>query len=157
MDIQKRMRLSRETVDNGKLLQSHFKFVNRRNRILHKSPTPMTERHRRRTSEELNNFERFSNRLRHVALWWELGDSPPPTHYLPLLLAALGFLVGMGLIYYALASKPSIKLNQYELPKFAQLIVGLGMSGTASYYLFISICCWRRVRGYDWWMIPYFG
>jgi hypothetical protein len=109
----------------------------------------------RRGKEEINLFEFGVSYLKSVRLWWIRGDRPPPRHYWSFAIAL--FLVGAGLqVLRSSLTFPS------EYPARMMYVAGLCALGIVLaapgiYCIFMSICCWRRLGGYDWWMIPHFG
>ncbi|EAX99338.1 hypothetical protein TVAG_181950 [Trichomonas vaginalis G3] len=88
--------------------------------------------------------------------WCAAGDPPPKTQvkslYLMVFLLIFGF--STGTVWFLSAFDIKF-VGQIEhlwilfLLSFLTLTPGL-------YALFISYHCWRRHRGYDWWIIPHF-
>jgi hypothetical protein len=112
----------------------------------------------RRSSEELNVIELIRSYMKRARLWWRHGDSPPPTHYwslgLALFLVASGILTILGLFS---SSQPDPPIPGQVMRAAGRCALGTVILAPGVYCLFLSLCCWRRLGGYDWWMIPHFG
>ncbi|KAK8842553.1 hypothetical protein M9Y10_025410 [Tritrichomonas musculus] len=87
--------------------------------------------------------------------WFRAGDLPPKTHYkslcLMIVLLILGTILGICFV-----------LSHFEIALTDVIPVAWPFFGLSCitllpslYIFFVSICCWRRVKGYGWWMIPY--
>lgn len=88
--------------------------------------------------------------------WFAAGDPPPKTQvkslYLMIFLLIFGFSTGSVwfLAFFRIRFYEAIDhLGVLFLLSAITLIPGI-------YAAFVSFCCWRRVRGYDWWIIPHF-
>jgi hypothetical protein len=91
-----------------------------------------------------------------VAGWVRSGDPPPKTQvkslYLMVLLNIIGFTALTVWILGVLEIKfydTFTSLIPLAFTAFVTLCPGL-------YGLVVSFCCWRRVYGYDWYMIPHY-
>jgi hypothetical protein len=111
----------------------------------------------RRTSEEVNLLEFVRSYVKSARLWWRRGESPPPTHYWSLVLALILVAGGLFVVLRLFSSESKPTFKEQRLRAIGLLAFGLLLLTPGLYCLFLSLCCWRRVGGYDWWMIPHFG
>ena len=88
--------------------------------------------------------------------WFAAGDPPPKTQvkslYLMIFLLIFGFSTGIVafLSYFKIYFYEGINnIGVLFLLSAITLIPGI-------YAAWTSFCCWRRVPGYDWWIIPHF-
>jgi hypothetical protein len=112
-----------------------------------------------RGQEEVNVVQLIANYWRSLHVWWQIGDSPPRTHYVTIGSAIVFAPLGLYLMLRCFSSKPLFVAGPEMQPIcFAlQFVLGLLLVIPSGHVIFLAICCWRRVSGYDWWMIPHIG
>ena len=116
------------------------------------------ERKRRVSQPELcqyNPYENTMNQVRTFFINLLKGDSPPPTHYSMILLISVDIIIGMFLTVGHIMKY----FNIYFMSSFftyTTFFIGVVMLVPGLYEAWILGCCWKRVKGYDWWMIPHF-
>lgn len=103
-----------------------------------------------------HQYQGYRKYLLSLRNWINAGDPPPKAQvnslYLILFLFSIGFSALMVFIFAYL------KICFYE---YITSLVPLGaiafLTLTPSVYgAYVAFCCWRRVYGYDWYMIPNF-
>lgn len=109
------------------------------------------------SSIELSRFELIINIIRNF-FWIPSGESPPTTRRPTIIISFISFIVGVlltvfGIFYDFSDSNDYFYLNFKKTQIFFLSTILIIPS---LYVLFIFFCCWRRVQGYDWWMIPQF-
>ena len=106
--------------------------------------------------EDINYIELFRNKVKIIITWYKNGDFPPDniskTIFLTLLLSISGFYVILNLTLNNFDSNQKFP----DIPKIPLIIYSLITIFPGLWIFWISICCWRRIDGYDWWMIPHF-
>ncbi|KAH0794925.1 hypothetical protein GPJ56_001202 [Histomonas meleagridis] len=97
-----------------------------------------------------------STLFRTVIDWFKKGNPPPPTHKKSMAIM-IGLLV-FGFAFVTIWASSVLDIGPFSTVNspsslafcsFITLCPGL-------YALWITICCWRGVKGYDWGMIPFF-
>ena len=106
--------------------------------------------------ETKENQKSILSIIRRIQNWFAAGDPPPKTQikslYLMVFLLIFGFSTG------------TVWFLAFFRIRFYEVIDHLGVLFILSaitlipgiYAAVVSFCCWRRVRGYDWWIIPHF-
>jgi hypothetical protein len=88
--------------------------------------------------------------------WCRAGDPPPRTQVKSIYLMI--FLNIFGLISLTIWTLAVLEIKFYGI--FTSLIPLAGVAFLTLcpgiYGAWVSFCCWRRVYGYDWFMIPHF-
>lgn len=111
-----------------------------------------------KTNNSLNRceFSYYQNYINHVKTLYSKfisGDPPPPTHYSMIALVIFTLIcVITTLLIYVMSF---FHFNKFEskIPNFVTLICFIILFPSL-YEFYLFICCWKRVEGYDWWMIP---
>ena len=94
--------------------------------------------------------------IRSIIKWFKAGEAPPETHRKSMMIM-IG-LLAFGIPIFTIFILALLKIKFYTYVKsyasfafmsFITLCPGL-------YSLWITVCCWRRVKGYEWSMIPFF-
>ena len=93
--------------------------------------------------------------LKLVVDWFRDGDPPPKTHRKSLCLMVFLNVIGMILLTCFILSHFEIALTDFIPISWPFAGLSFITLGPGLYILFLTICCWRRVKGYGWWMIPY--
>ena len=91
-----------------------------------------------------------------IKTWLISGDKVPKTHYKSMAIMFGLLLIGIPtfIVFILAATKTAFhehisSLSSLAGVSFITLTPGL-------YVLWVTICCWRRVEGYKWGMIPFF-
>ena len=88
--------------------------------------------------------------------WFAAGDPPPKTQVKSLYLMVFLLLFGISTGTVALLSVLRVYfyegINNVGVLFFLSAITLI----PGVYAAWTSFCCWRRVPGYDWWIIPHF-
>lgn len=87
--------------------------------------------------------------------WFCDGDPPPKTHHKSLFLMLMLIICGTFLLVCFILSHFEIALTDFIPVAWPFLGLSCITLLPGLYILFLAICCWRRVKGYGWWMIPY--
>jgi hypothetical protein len=112
-----------------------------------------------RRREEVNVIELIANYWRSLQVWWQIGDSPPRTHYVTIVSALVLAPLGVYLMLRCFSPNPLVVagLEMQRISIALQFALGLLLAVPSGHIIFLTVCCWRRVSGYDWWMIPHIG
>ena len=91
-----------------------------------------------------------------VLEWIRAGNPPPKTQVKSLYLMV--FLLVFGFSVATVWFMAFFRIRFYEVISSltSLFIIGFLALCPGLYALWVSICCWRRVPGYDWWIIPHF-
>lgn len=99
-------------------------------------------------------FDYFKQKSQNIIKWIEAGKKPPPELKKSFIL--LAFLLVFGLSCFTFGILSYFGIIDIFIPTLIPFF------GTATltllpglYMLWISICSWRNVPGYGWWMIPH--
>ncbi|EAY20494.1 hypothetical protein TVAG_238660 [Trichomonas vaginalis G3] len=103
--------------------------------------------------EDVNRIEQLKLKFIVIRMWFTCGETPPQsvkiTIFGVLALIFAAFKVGTNCY-------KSIRYLDHKTPQnYALLVTTIFIVVPSLYILFISFCCWRRIAGYDWWMIPH--
>lgn len=105
--------------------------------------------------EQIDHLESVKNHFRIIKHWYRCGDQPPTTIYKSIYL--MMFLMVLGIWLLSLLIKGHFKTDSENKFPFIPVAVFSAVTLVPGFWiLWISVCCWRRVDGYDWWMIPHF-
>jgi len=94
--------------------------------------------------------------LLQIRNWLLSGEMPPKTHKKSMLIMVA--LLCFGIPSFTVFILAALQIRFYDsinslgglaFVSFITLMPGI-------YALWITVCCWRRVKGYSWDMIPYF-
>lgn len=105
--------------------------------------------------EEKSIKNQIQFKIQIIIDWLRAGDFPPKTHYKSLCLML--FLIIFGTITLACFILSHFEIALTEFIPIPWPFLGLSCITLLPglYILFVAICCWRRIKGYGWWMIPY--
>ena len=99
---------------------------------------------------------RFLRIFKSFVDWIKAGDAVPKSHYKSMAIMAGLLIIGIPtfIVFVLAATKTAFyehvtSLSSLAAVSFITLVPGL-------YVLWLTICCWRRVDGYRWGMIPFF-
>jgi uncharacterized membrane protein len=91
-----------------------------------------------------------------IAGWFRAGDPPPKTH-------RKSMAIMTALLIFGFAFVTMWVLALLEIGIWAQIRSPGSMAGCAFltlcpglYAAWVTVCCWRRIPGYSWGMIPFF-
>lgn len=104
---------------------------------------------------KINRLEFTINIIRNF-FWIPNGDSPPPSLRGTIFIAASSFIVGITLAILCNSCNFSICSDFLckKIQKSQLIFASLFFTIPSLYVFWICFCCWRRIEGYDWWMIP---
>lgn len=107
---------------------------------------------------KINHFELFINIIRNY-FWIPNGETPPNAIRGTIFIAVSSFIAGISLGMFCIFCNFSICCTNFckNIPKYSSklIIASIAILTIPSLYVFwICFCCWRRIDGYDWWMIP---
>ena len=102
-----------------------------------------------KTIKNLNPFYNILN-------WVKSGDLPPKTHKTSMLIMISLLLFGIPSFYIWILAFFRIQFYDYLDSLFPLGFISFITLCPGLYSLWISICCWRRIKGYNWNMIPFF-
>jgi hypothetical protein len=108
-----------------------------------------------RQTEEINLLELGVSYLKTARLWWRQGDIPPPSHYWSFAIALA--LIASGLLLLRSSFLPKAEQPGRAVRAGVLFVLGVILAAPGVYCIFLSVCCWRRLGNYDWWMIPHFS
>ena len=96
------------------------------------------------------------NLVKSTISWIKSGDLPPETHKTSMRIMTALLLFGFTFLTIAILCATGQAFDTYNIsyPSYAFMIFITLCPGL--YSLWITICCWRRVDGYSWGMIPFF-
>lgn len=115
----------------------------------------MSVKRRKPGESQFSIIRHLECKVRYLESWWRRGEIPPPSMVSTIVFFALILLSGFSMLVILILSYFEVRFTEIELdkPKFA--FVACSMFASGFYVTWISLCCWRRVSGYDWWMIPH--
>ena len=92
--------------------------------------------------------------LRCARRWFRSGTPPPDPQrrmlYVVLFLLVFGIATTVAFVLAISGVDPFDSMNSYHwLP-----VLSFMSLCPAVYGAYVSLCCWRNVKGYDWWIIP---
>lgn len=88
--------------------------------------------------------------------WWAAGDPVPKTHVKDMYLTAFLLIFGFASLYFGLNAFLGIKYDDLFTTPGVLLFVAAITLIPGLYAAWVTVCCWRRVPGYDWWILPHF-
>lgn len=120
--------------------------------LLSKMEKDDSSRSKRTYKEDVNRLEQLKLKFLILRMWFTCGETPPNsirfTLYGVLMMLIAGFRAGHEFF------KCFQQLPNYSMKSIALFSSSIILLFPSFWVLYISFCCWRRIRGYDWWMIP---
>lgn len=101
----------------------------------------------------LENIIKF--KIQNIIDWIRAGDPPPKSHYKSLRLMIFLIIFGAMTLTFFILSHFEISFTEFIPVPWPFLGLSCITLLPGLYILFLTICCWRRIKGYGWWMIPY--
>lgn len=104
---------------------------------------------------KISRFELIINIIRNF-FWIPNGDTPPPSLRGTIFIAVSSFTAGIALAILCYSCNFSICSDFLcqKIPKSNLIFASIILTIPSLYVFWICFCCWRRIEGYDWWMIP---
>ena len=98
----------------------------------------------------------YLNIIKRLREWIASGDPVPKTHYKSMAIMTALLVIGIpSFIVFILAEMNMSWCQHIESPSSLAVVSFLTLT-PGLYVLYLTICCWRRVDGYKWGMIPFF-
>ena len=94
--------------------------------------------------------------LGRINYWFKNGDSIPKTHRSGVPITITLLFIGIFAMACAFAPFLGYTNNNVEFNTIPLLVISFLALTPSLYNLWIMVCCWRRVPGYEWSMIPFF-
>ena len=91
-----------------------------------------------------------------VRCWVKAGDPIPKTHRKNLPITILLFVIGLFALACAFAPAYGYTNGRVEENTIPFLIIAFICLTPSLYNIWVLTCCWRRVKGYRWSMVPFF-
>lgn len=96
----------------------------------------------------------IKNIFRSIRKWVKAGDPPPKTQVKSLYLIAFLLFIGMSSFIFLTLSYFEICFTDCVTSLVPVAVLAFLTLTPSIYGTWVSFCCWRRVYGYDWFMIP---
>lgn len=94
--------------------------------------------------------------FKQIGIWFRKGDRPPPRQVKSIYLMVFLNIVGIAALIVWCLSFFGIKFENTFKSLIPLAFVAFITLCPGLYGLWVSVCCWRRVYGYDWNIIPEF-
>lgn len=96
----------------------------------------------------------IKNLFRSIRNWIKAGDPPPKTQVKSLYLIAFLLLMGISSLTFLILAYFEICFTDCVTSLIPVAFIAFLTLTPSLYGVWVSFCCWRRVYGYDWFMIP---
>ena len=98
---------------------------------------------------------KYLNFIKRLIQWFKDGDRVPKSHYKSMAIMTALLVIGIPTFIVFLLSTFNIAFSELRSPSSLAVVSFLTLT-PGLYVLWLTICCWRRVKGYRWGMIPFF-
>lgn len=94
--------------------------------------------------------------IKAVVDWFKAGELPPETHKTSMRIMTALLVFGFSFLAIMILCASGICFETYNISYPSYLFMTFITLCPGLYSLWITICCWRHVKGYEWGMIPFF-
>ncbi|KAK8888213.1 hypothetical protein M9Y10_039277 [Tritrichomonas musculus] len=101
-----------------------------------------------------SSFFGIKNVFKSIRNWVNAGDPPPKTQVKSLYLIFFLLLLGISSLTFLILSYFEICFIDCVTSLVPVAAIAFLTLTPSLYGVWVSFCCWRRVYGYDWFMIP---
>ena len=101
-------------------------------------------------------LSRYFNFVKRFELWLKDGDPVPKTHYKSMAIMTALLVIGLPTFFVFILAAAKIAFYEHIRSVSSLGVVSFLTLTPGLYVLWLTICCWRRVDGYKWGMIPFF-